>query len=268
MNLIGGVVRLMKSYLQEMIRRKDLLLYLVKSGLKAEHRNSYLGYFWWLLDPLLNVVVYYFLVVVILGRGSENYAVYLVIGLVAWRWVNTTVNASAKAITKYSSIINQVYMPKSIFPLAVSSTQVFNFTFGLVVIAIFLAVFGVMPGWEIIFLPFIILIQLLFLIAISLFVSYICVFIRDIDNILTHIVRMFFYASPIIWEGSRLPEEYNWVVDINPIAIIINSYRNVIMYQSFPQFSGLIIIGLVSVVSITCTLYYYHRNEHKIIKAL
>src|SRR5699024_2708019 len=101
---------LMRQYIQEIQKRKDLLVYLVQSGLKAENRNSYLGYFWWLLDPLLNVLVYYFLVGVLLDRGGDNFAVFLVIGLVAWRWINTTVNGSAKAILKYSSIINQVYL--------------------------------------------------------------------------------------------------------------------------------------------------------------
>ncbi|MCD8503279.1 MAG: ABC transporter permease, partial [Bacillaceae bacterium] len=63
----------MRNYINEMIKRKDLLIHLVMSGLKAEHRNSYLGYFWWLLDPLLNVGVYYFLMVVVLGRWGEGY---------------------------------------------------------------------------------------------------------------------------------------------------------------------------------------------------
>src|SRR5690554_4233472 len=158
----------MKSYLQEMLKRKDLLIYLVKSGLKAEHRNSYLGYFWWLLDPLLNVAIYYSLMGVLLGRADrvENFAVFLVIGLVGWRWMNTSINSSAKAILKYSSIINQVYLPKSIFPIATTLTQTFNFVIGLVVVAIFLMIFGVMPGWQVIYLPIIILVQLLFLIAI------------------------------------------------------------------------------------------------------
>lgn len=258
----------MKQYLAEILKRKDLLLYLVKSGLKAENRNSYLGYFWWLLDPLLNVVVYYFLVVIILQRGGENYAVYLVIGLVVWRWMNTTVNTSAKAITKYASIINQVYLPKVIFPLAVSSTQLFNFSFGLVVVAVFLGIFGVVPGWHIIFLPLIILIQLVFLLAISMFISYICVFVRDIDNILTHILRMFFYASPVIWMGSRLPEEYNWVVAINPVATILDAYRDVLMYHSIPDFFKLGIITVLSLAGIIIMVYYYSKNEHKIIKSL
>ena len=258
----------MRKYLYEIRKRKDLLLYLIKSGLKADHRNSYLGYFWWLLDPLLNVVVYYFLIVIVLGRGGENYPVYLVIGLVSWRWTSTTVNSSAKAILKYSSIINQVYLPKAIFPMTISFTQLINFAFGLIIVGIFLVVFGVIPGWQIVYLPFIIIIQLIFLLAISLFVAYICVFVRDIDNVLGHIVRIIFYASPIIWEGRRLPAEYSWVTDINPVAIIVGAYRDILMYQSAPDFTGLLIIGISSLVVMAGLLFYYSQNEHKIIKAL
>ncbi|WP_416151897.1 ABC transporter permease [Salipaludibacillus sp. HK11] len=261
----------MRMYIDEMIKRKDLLIYLVKSGLKAEHRNSYLGYFWWLLDPLLNVVVYYFLVSVVLGRGGpegESFAVFLVIGLISWRWISTTINTSSKSILKYSSIINQVYLPKSIFPLSFTFTQMFNFAFGLVVIAVFLVVNGVIPGWQIIYLPFIILVQLIFLIAISFILAYVTVFIRDMDHLLSHITRVFFYSSPIIWHGSRLPDKYSWAVDINPVAIIITSYRDILMYNSSPNVSGLAVIGVVSLLVSILTLYYYSKNEHKIIKAL
>lgn len=266
----------MKKYWYEMKKRKDLLIYLVRSGLKAEHRNSYLGYFWWLLDPLIMVLVYYFLVVVILERGSDefNYAVFLVIGLVSWRWTSTTINSSAKAITKYSSIINQVYLPKAIFPLTITFTQMINFSFGLIIVALFLAFFGVIPGWQIVYLPFIIIIQLFFLLALSLFISYICVFIRDIDNILSHVIRVLFYASPIIWAGGRfsnVTDEHRWLeilVAINPIAHIVNAYRDVLMFQATPSFTGLIVIGVVSVLVIFWMILYYSRNEHKIIKAL
>lgn len=264
----------MKTYLREIRKRKDLLFYLVKSGLKAENRDSYLGYFWWLLDPLLNVVVYYLLVGVVLGRGedTENFPVYLVIGLVAWRWMNTTVNTSSKSIIKYRSIINQVNLPKSIFPLSFTITQLVNFVFGLAVIGIFLLIFGVIPGWQIIYLPIVMLVQLIFLTGIGLMLGYITVFIRDIDNVLSHIIRVFFYASPIIWPGGRLVKslgsDYQWMIDYNPIAIIVNSYRNIMMYQSNPHFFGLLVVGVVSLLFTVFMLYHYSRNEHKIIKAL
>lgn len=258
----------MRNYLSEILKRKDLLMYLVKSGLKAENRNSYLGYFWWLLDPLLNVFVYFFLVVLILGRGGPDYPLFLVIGLVSWRWVNATITTSAKSITKYQSIINQVNLPKSIFPLSTSVTQLFNFAFGLIVIGIFLAVYGVLPGWHIVYLPLIMLVQLVFLVAISLFLGYITVFIRDIDNVLSHIMRVFFYASPVIWEGGRLPPKYGWAVDYNPIAIIVNSYRDILMCHDSPPVLALGLIGVGSLVFGLFMLNHYRRNEHKIIKAL
>ncbi|WP_042221485.1 ABC transporter permease [Oceanobacillus manasiensis] len=260
----------MKNYLQEIIKRKDLLFYLVKSGLKAEHRNSWLGYFWWLLDPLLNVLVYYFLVVVILERGDiPNFPLFLVIGLVVWRCISSSINSSSKSIMRYSSIINQVYLPKSIFPLSFTITQLFNFAFGFVVIAIFLAIYRVMPGWEAVFLPLIILIQTVFLLAVGLLLGYITVFVRDIDNLITYVTRIFFYASPIIWVGGRLEgTQFSWAVDYNPIAIIVNAYRDVLMYNSLPNFLGLFIILLLSSAVVVYMLYYYSKNEHKIIKAL
>lgn len=258
----------MLNYLKEIQKRKDLLIYLIKSGLKAEHRNSYLGYFWWLLDPLLGVLIYYFLVAVILKSGGENFGVFLVIGLVAWRWTNTTVTNSSRAIVQQSSIINQVYLPKAIFPLTRTFSQLINFCFGLVVVALFLLYFQVAPGWPVIYLPVIIFVHLLFLLAISLFVSYICVFIRDIDNVLTHLMRLWFYASPVIWEGGRLPEQYQWVVNLNPFAHIVGAYRDILMNQASPQFQGLAVIGLCSAVLVFALLYYYSKNEHKIIKAL
>lgn len=258
----------MKQYIKELIKRKDLLIYLVISGLKAQHRNTFLGYFWWLLDPLLGVAVYYFLVVIVLGRGGENYGAFLVIGLVAWRWITSTVNSSAKSISGQAGIISQVYLPKMIFPFSAGLTQLINFSFGLIVVAVFLAFFRIVPGVEIFWLPFIMFIQQLFLLAISLVLGYISVFIRDIENVLTHFMRAWFYSSPVIWEAGRLPDEYSWIVDINPASAFLSSYRNILMYDSGPQFSYLFFIGATSIIVISYMMYYYSRNEHKIIKVL
>jgi len=244
------------------------MLYLVKSGLKAEHRNSFLGYFWWLLDPLLNAIVYYFLVVVILKRGGENYGLFLVVGLVAWRWTSSVLGSSAKAITSHASIINQVYLPKAIFPITRTLSQTANFLFGLIVIGIFLAFYGIVPGWQVIYLPLIMMTQLLMMLVISLMIAFVSIFVRDIENIIGHLTRVWFYASPVIWEGGRLPDSYRWIVDINPIAYLLDSYRNVLIYRSTPNVMGLTLIATVSLVFISCLLFYYSRYEHKIIKSL
>lgn len=265
---MDGVATQMKKYLREIAKRKDLLIYLVKSGLKAEHRNSYLGYFWWLLDPLLNALVYYFLMVVILGRGGDNYGVFLIIGLVSWRWTSSVISSSSRSIVSQASIINQVYLPKAIFPMTRTISQMVNFFFGLVVVAIFLAGYGLVPGWHVIYLPLIILVQLFLMLSISLIVAYLCVFIRDLDNVMGHITRIWFYASPVIWEGGRLPSKYQWIVKLNPFAHIVEGYRDILMYHQKPDVTGLAVVGVISVFATMLIIAYYSKYEHKIIKAL
>lgn len=264
----------MKKYIQEMLKRKDLLYYLVRSGLKAEHRNSYLGYFWWLLDPLLNVMVYYFLVVIVLNRGGEDYPLFLVVGLVVWRWISTTINSSSRSILRYSSIVNQVALPKALFPISFTLTQLFNFMFGLVVIALFLAFYGVKPTWYLLYLPVLIVLQLVVHIALGLVLGYITIFVRDIENLMTYITRIFFYASPIIWEGARLlgsgkvPSWLIPLVEYNPVAILVTSYRDILIYHQQPNWIGLGGLFVIATIIMIYMLNYYSKNEHKIIKAL
>src|SRR5215207_8570039 len=164
----------MGRYVEELNKRRDLFVYLVASGLKAQHRNSFLGYFWWLLDPLLDVVVYYVLVVVVFHRGGEDYGMYLIVGMVVWRWVSSTVSGAARSIIAQAGIISQVYLPKLIFPLSATLTQLIHFGFGLLVVALGLVVFHIPPTLALLWLPYVICMQLLFLAALAVMLAYIC----------------------------------------------------------------------------------------------
>jgi lipopolysaccharide transport system permease protein/teichoic acid transport system permease protein len=258
----------MKKYIREIFKRKDLLVYLVTSGLKAEHRNSYLGYFWWLLDPLMGIGIYYFLMVILLGRGGPDYGGFLVIGMISWRWVMSAVKTSTKSISSQSAIITKVYLPKIIFPLTTSVTQLINFSFGLIIIVIYLILSRTVPTQDILWLPFIMLVQYIFLLALGMIVAFICVFVRDVDTAITHLMRLWFYSSPVIWERSILPEQYALLVKLNPISYILTSYRNIFLNNGGPEVYKLSVIGLGSLAIIIFLTFYYSRNEHKIIKAL
>ncbi len=244
------------------------MFYLVMSGLKAQYRNTILGYLWWILDPLLMGAVYYFLRVVVLGMEGENIGAFLIIGLLTWKWIAAATTNATKAIVSRAGIISQVYLPKAIFPLGSTITQLINFTIGLSVVALFLAFYRIVPGPEALWLPFIMVIQIIFLSAISLVMAYYSVFVRDIDNVLSHVMRLWFYSSPVIWEMGRLPERYNWILQVNPASAFLMGYRNILMYGTLPDFRMLYIIGFISLLVIVYMLYFYSLNEHKIIKVL
>jgi len=159
-------------------------------------------------------------------------------------------------------------LPKAIFPLGSTMTQLINFTFGLVVVAAFLAFYRIVPGSEVLWLPFIMAIQVLFLSAISLLLGYYSVFVRDIENVLGHLMRLWFYSSPVIWETGRLPDHYQWILQINPASAFLMGYRNILMYGTLPDFRMLYFLALVSIAIIVFMFYFYSLNEHKIIKAL
>jgi ABC-type polysaccharide/polyol phosphate export permease len=258
----------LKKYLYELIKRKDLLIYLVISGIKAQHRNTYLGYLWWILDPLLMGIVYYLLRVVILGMKGDNIGAFLIIGLIAWKWIYSAITSSAKSISSKAGIITQVYLPKAIFPLGTTLTQSINFSFGLVVIAVFLAFYKIMPGIHLLWLPILMFVQSLFLAALSLILAYQATFVRDIENVLSHLMRFWFYSSPVIWETGRLPERYSYIVDANPASVFLIGYRNILMYDKPPDLEKLFILAVFSLATIIYMLYFYNNNEHKLIKAL
>lgn len=259
----------MKKYIAEIAKRKDLIIYLTLSGLKAQHKNSFLGYFWWLLDPFLNVMIYYIIVVVIFHRAdSSDFGPYLVVGMITWRWLHTTIAFASPSIFSHAGIINQVYLPYSIFPLGSSLTQLINFGFGMVVIIFFLLFFGITPNWNALWLPLIIIIQLSFQTALALAISYISVFVRDIDNLIGHLLRIWFFGSPIIWYERMIPEGAQWLVTINPMTHFLRCYRDVLLYDRRPAVAILGLIGVCSAVMIVGMIEFYRRHEYRIVKAL
>lgn len=257
-----------RRYIAELLKRKDLLLYLVTSGLKAQHRNSFLGYFWWLLDPLLGILVYYFVVVIVFRRGGEGFGAYLVVGMIVWRWLHASLSSASKSIVSQAGIITQVYLPKAMFPMGTALTQTINFGFGLIIIMIFVLASGIRLGPELFWLPYIVLMQLAMSVAFGLVLAYICSFVRDIDNLVTHLTRLWFFFSPVVWQMDMIPERLRWLNTLNPMAHFLRDYRNIFLYGKQPEILAITAIGIASVALGAAMIAVYNRHEHRIIKVL
>ena len=258
----------MKTYLRELYQRRDLILYLVASNLRAQHKNAVLGYFWWLLDPLLGVLIYYFVVVVVFRRGGENYGAYLIVGLIVWRWFGTTVSTASMSIVRQAPIITQVRLPKIVFPITVTVSELINFGFGLLVVALAFFFWGILPGSAVLWLPQVVIMQLLFTMALASVVAYCSVFFRDMERLLSHFLRLWFFASPVIWTERMLPDWANWVVEVNPMGHLLIAYRDMLIENRSPDLLPLAATGLTSAAVIIFMTYFYSQHEHRIIRAL
>lgn len=193
---------------------------------------------------------------------------HLIVGLSAWRWFQATVNAATRSLSSQAGIISQVYLPKAVFPLGAVLAELYNFAFNLVVVALFLVAFRRIPGTEALWLPVIMVVQVLFMIALALPLAYVSVFVRDMGNLVNHLLRLWFYASPIIWRPTDIPANWQWVLLVNPVTHFLTAYQSVLLDHRYPDIVSLLIVAIPSVLVIAYSIYYYSRYEHRIIKVL
>ena len=144
-------------------------------------------------------------------------------------------------------IIKKVYFPREILPISVNTSGLINYLISCLIILIFLIFSGLGVSWYIIFLPLIVLIQYILLQGIIFITSAINVYVRDAEYIINFLVMMLFYATPILYSSTLFPEKFRWILNLNPMTTIIESYRAIFYYQTFPNFKMLSFVALFSI---------------------
>lgn len=213
---------------------KDLLLVMTKKEIKIRYKNSYFGYLWSLLNPLAFAFIFYFVFGMIMRVKMENYSLFLVTGLFPWQWISNSLNASTTLYMANASIIKKINFPRNILPLANTLQDMFHFLCAIPVIIIFMFIFGETPSWAWIYgVPLMLLIQLVMVFGLSLLLSSLNVFFRDLQQITAIVLMFLFYPTPILYPVSMIPDEYKHLIDYNIFTPIIISWRNILLEGSF-----------------------------------
>lgn len=257
-----------KIALNDFKRFRDYFSYNVRVNLRLKVSNTWLGYFWWLLDPLLQMLVYTIIVEFIFNRGEADFPVFVFCGLLSWKWFSSTINYSANCIKSNSAVLNQVYVPKFLFPLQETTVNLIKFLFGFIVLFFMLFFFNINLSIHFIEVIPIIFSNYLFIFAVSLVFTHFGVFITDLKNFLGHFTRVWWYLSPGMYSLRIVPEQYRWLFWLNPNTSFFESYRNVIMYEKPPYYLSLFIWDVISVIIIYFGLrkiYKFDRSYSKII---
>src|SRR3989338_1513169 len=161
-----------------------ILTNLIKSDLKERYNSSFLGFFWAFLNPLALMAVYTIIFTYILPVKIPHYPVFLMVGLIQWLFFSNCLRASCFSILSKFNLINKVYFPKELLPLASVGSHFIHFLLSLFALALMMVVFGVYPSWHMVYLPFVFLVMLVFVIALSLLLSAMTVFVRDTEALL------------------------------------------------------------------------------------
>lgn len=260
---------------REVWSRRRLITYLVRADLKKRGADTVLGNLWWVIDPLLTMLVYVVLISIILRVEREAYPLFIFTAILPWKWFSSSIADAVTCITTRDRIIKQVNFPKIVLPMAVSVGGVANFVFGLVPLLGMLVLFYPtrITAW-VLLLPVVALVQFLLTIGIAVLASALTVFFRDIGNVATHALRIWFYLSPALYgaeqvtqavgEGSILSTIYR----LNPFVALFESYRNLIYAGAPPVWDLLALVLVESVVLLVVAVLVFRRMEPSFAKVI
>ena len=152
-------------------------------------------------------------------------------------------------------MVKKIYFPREILPLSVVTSEAINFIISTIIILAFVLGYGMGLSKYIIFYPLILIVQYFLLIGISFIVSSVTVYFRDLQHFIGIALQLLFYATPIVYAPDSIPQNFQWILQYNPMTYIINGYRDIFYYQRMPDFSSL---GIVLVISIAlCIIGYF-----------
>lgn len=254
----------MYNIFRELHKYRHYISHETRAILKVRHKRTFFGYLWWMLDPLIFMLIYYILVVVIMQRGDNDYLVFVFLALLPWRWFTSSVNEGVVSIKNRSKLIKQIYFPKVVLPIIsiASNTVSFIIAFGLLILLLLiLTITGFKIGLAVLFLPFIIIVQLLFTIGITIILSHLNVFYADVENLVKYLLRIWFFLSPGIYSITMIPDKYLPIFRLNPFTLLFESYRDSVIRNIIPNLSGLLILGIISIILIGIGLNLVHKNQ-------
>lgn len=240
---------------------RELLKSNVKKEIRGKYKGSFLGVLWSFFNPLLQVAVYAIVFPYIMRIKTDNYLQYLIIGIIPWTFFITVINQGMIAVRMNAGIIKKVYFPREILPISVALSGLINFFISCIIILVFCLFGGIGISWHLILLPIIAILQFILTLGIVFALSAINIYIKDTEYIIQFIINMLFYATPILYPTSLFPEKIRWILYINPMTEIVNSYRDIFMYHQLPGINSIIYLVIISLVIFFIGLGIFRKLE-------
>ncbi len=234
---VGGVG--LRERFKALSKYRYLLTNLVIRDIKARYKNSVLGILWSMLNPL-GLMLVFTVVFTVLGRGGgyRQYPVFVLVGIMPWNFFSGALTGGTTSIIANSSLIKKVYFPRELLPAATILSNLVNFGFTFLVLVAFVYAYGIGLTVHALWVPVIVLTQVIFTLGVVFLLSAVAVFYRDVIMILPVIVQAWFFLTPIFYpfeffgsSSAILGITFNpaqvmrW---LNPMASIIDSYRTVL----------------------------------------
>ncbi len=264
------------SRLAEFAESRELMVNLTLRELRGKYKRSILGWSWSLLNPLASMLVFTVIFRVFIGlgppvgrpSGMENFAFFLLCGLLPWNFLSNSIAGSMGVLVGNSNLIKKVYFPREVLVAANVASWVVALLLELAVLAVALLVAGnfVVP-W---LLPTLLLVavQTVFVTGVGLLLSVLNVYFRDIQHLVGILLQMWFYATPIVYPLEQVPARWRSLYEINPMVGFVEAYRDCLYHLRFPPLADTVYLVAVAATTLALGLFVFARLEPKLAEEL
>jgi homopolymeric O-antigen transport system permease protein len=276
-----GPSRLIREALWDLRSRQRLVRYLVQADIRKRGADTFLGNVWWVLDPLLQMAVYVVFVSIIAPRKTEDYPLFVFSALLPWKWFTSTISDATSSIVRNEQLIKQIQFPKIVLPTAAVFAGVVSFAFGTIALGLLFYFFQDRISGYLVLIPVIAFVQFVFTLACAYLVAAANVFFRDLGNVETHALRLWWFLSPGLYSISSLDDMQIFkdnpilgvIANANPFAILFTAYRSVIYgspggQPGLPDFAALGALLVVSLGLLLLTTMTFKRLEPNFAKVI
>jgi ABC-type polysaccharide/polyol phosphate export permease len=236
-------------------RRRWLLGYFIHRQVTRSYKRSYLGLAWAVLGPL--VWVFFLTLIfshafgiknrVVEGHPAFNFGLFLYCGLLPFLTFSEALNKGLNAIRGSAGLIQKVVFPTEILPFTNAIASMVDKAFGLVALLIMVLLFGRSLHLSLLYLPVVVVLQVIFVLGLTYIMAVLGTFLPDVAEIMRPIIRGTFFITPILWPAGLLPENLSWIEDYNPLAYLVNAYRDTILWGKVPGALSTFYFALFSV---------------------
>jgi ABC-type polysaccharide/polyol phosphate export permease len=241
---------------------------LVIAEFKLRYQNSYLGYFWTLIKPLMLFGVIYLVFSVFMKSPVENYAMYLLLGVIIWNFFAEATLIGMNTFLSKRELVTKIYFSRAALVFASTISSLITLLLNLVIFFIFLGVSGVVPGWEALF--FILYMAELYLIATGITFMLASLFIHfyDLQHIWEILLQIGFWLTPIIYPITIVPVEYHRYIFLNPLARIIEYSRDIFIRHHIPSLTLNLVLGFMTLLIFGAGYAIFRTQQGKIAEKL
>jgi lipopolysaccharide transport system permease protein len=248
---------------RELIRYQDLLYYMVVRGIKARYAQSILGISWAIIQPLFTTLIFTIVFgnVAQISSDGAPYLIFSFAAMLPWSYFSNTLTEAANSLVSNSNMITKVYFPRLILPISAAFAKLLDFAIAFLLLIALLFYFGLTPSWEVVFLPILMIIMIMFSLGLGMILSAMAVQYRDVKHAIGFLVQILLYAAPVVYASSSIPVKYQFWYSLNPMVGVIEGFRSMFLSTQPMPWDWILTGGVISVIIFVFGAFYFKRME-------